>query len=142
MYADEPPDGSYVLATYRTDCDDVEKVWQRIDRNGGQEHGDWWEVRGGRAWCTYCGTTRELGPTGPDSWGVVCGLDDPEPYGVSQVLLWLDDECEPWAALESFARWLVSLDNPDPASAGFQERRAVTLIRIIDRARQALGEKE
>lgn len=41
--------------------------------------------------------------------------------------------------LEAFARWVVALDDPDPDSQGFQDRKAVTLGRIIDRAREALG---
>jgi hypothetical protein len=38
-----------------------------------------------------------------------------------------------------FARWVVSLDDPDPASAGQRERRTVTLTQIIERARAALS---
>ncbi len=40
---------------------------------------------------------------------------------------------------EDVLRWLVSLDDPDPDSQGFQDRKAVTLNQIIGRAREALG---
>ena len=40
---------------------------------------------------------------------------------------------------EEFARWVVELDNPDPDSDGFQERRSVGLGDITKRARKALG---
>lgn len=36
------------------------------------------------------------------------------------------------------AEWLVSLDDPDPSSAGNTERRTVTLSQIIERAREVL----
>ena len=38
--------------------------------------------------------------------------------------------------------WLVSLDDPDPESQGFQDRRTVTMTGIIQRARAALGKTE
>jgi hypothetical protein len=41
--------------------------------------------------------------------------------------------------LKEFARWLVSMDDPQDA-IGCTERQSVTLTKIIDRARQALGE--
>lgn len=41
-------------------------------------------------------------------------------------------------ALEEFARWVVALDDPEDVLAR-EERRTVTLTRIIDRAREALG---
>lgn len=34
-----------------------------------------------------------------------------------------------------FVAWLVSLDDPDPESRGFQDRRTVTLSDIIEKAR-------
>jgi hypothetical protein len=40
--------------------------------------------------------------------------------------------------LIAFAEWLVSMDDPDPDSAGFQARRTATLSQIIERARAAL----
>lgn len=40
--------------------------------------------------------------------------------------------------LGELARWLVSMDDPEDA-AGLEERRSVTLTRIIERAREALG---
>jgi hypothetical protein len=144
MYADEFPDGSYVLAEYRGHWDGPpearpdswQTVWQRQDRKPRQETGDWWEVCGPTWAQTPSGSVRVPPPSEPVGWGTVCGLDDPEPYGVSQVRLWRDDECEPWAAVARFARWLVSLDDPDPDSAGFQDRRVTTMTRIIERARQ------
>jgi hypothetical protein len=42
--------------------------------------------------------------------------------------------------LREFARWVVSLDDPDPQSQGFQDRRTVTMTTIIRRAEDALGE--
>lgn len=85
----EPPDGSYVRIAYQSGPGggEVEKVWVRNDRKAGQAWGDWWQVRGATGFCMSCGTTRQLGVTGPASWGEVCGLDDPEPYGISQTLL-------------------------------------------------------
>jgi hypothetical protein len=41
--------------------------------------------------------------------------------------------------LAAFARWLVAMDDPDNLD-GMAERRSITLTRIIDRARKALGE--
>jgi hypothetical protein len=40
--------------------------------------------------------------------------------------------------LDEFARWLVSMDDPDNLD-GMSERRTITLTRIIERAREALG---
>lgn len=37
-----------------------------------------------------------------------------------------------------FVKWIVSLDDPDPESEGFQDRRTTTLTDIIRRARKAL----
>jgi hypothetical protein len=88
--AREPGNGAVVLALYRGyhDHPDYEKVWRREDLNPGQTDGNWFEIRTASALCTHCGTMRQLGQTGPDSWGVVLGLDDPEPYGIGQVVLW------------------------------------------------------
>ncbi len=41
------------------------------------------------------------------------------------------------AALEGFARWVVSLDDPD--GPGFDARRSVTMHQIITKAREALN---
>lgn len=38
-----------------------------------------------------------------------------------------------------FVTWLASLDDPDPESQGFQDRRTVTLTQIVDRAKGVLG---
>jgi len=43
------------------------------------------------------------------------------------------------AALRELAQWLISMDDLEQP-AGLEARRTVTLTRIIDRARQALGE--
>lgn len=41
--------------------------------------------------------------------------------------------------LTALAEWLVSLDDPDPDSAGFRARRTVSLSDVIGQARIALG---
>lgn len=41
--------------------------------------------------------------------------------------------------LRDYAEWVVSLDDPDPLSAGAKERRSITLHQIIERARYALN---
>ena len=41
------------------------------------------------------------------------------------------------APLEDFARWVVSLD--DPEGPGFEARKAVTMAQIIGKARDALS---
>jgi hypothetical protein len=89
--AREPGNGAIVMALYRGyhGHPDYEKVWRREDLNPGQTDGNWFEIRTRSALCTHCGTTRQLGPAGPSSWGEVLGLDDPEPYGIGQVVLWL-----------------------------------------------------
>jgi hypothetical protein len=48
---------------------------------------------------------------------------------------WTNQEHE---RLLGVLRWLVSLDDPDPESDGFRDRRTVTLAKIIDLARQAV----
>lgn len=85
---DEPEDGALVLARYSSPRgDDFAIMWERADRNDNQRAGDWWQIRVPSAYCTHCRTTRQLGVAGPKSWGEVCGLDDPEPYGLSQTIL-------------------------------------------------------
>lgn len=44
----------------------------------------------------------------------------------------------PQEPLRELAEWLVTLDDPDPASQGFQDRRTTTMTQIIERARKAL----
>ncbi|MCC5574517.1 hypothetical protein IMZ11_02540 [Microtetraspora sp. AC03309] len=41
------------------------------------------------------------------------------------------------ASLEDFARWIVSLDDPD--GPGFEARKSVTMALIIRKAREALN---
>lgn len=77
--AREPGNGAIVLALYRGyhGRPDFERVWRREDRNPGQDTGNWYHVG------------RSVGePQGSASWGEVLGLDDPEPYGLGQVVLW------------------------------------------------------
>jgi len=88
---DEPGNGAIVLARYRSygdSRDEYEIVWRREDRKDGQETGDWFQISTPSAYCKTCRTTRQFGSTGPDSWGVVLGEDDPEPYGLAQIVLW------------------------------------------------------
>ena len=104
MIREEYPDGSLVLATYRgywsgqpgdQRGEDFEVVWQRADRiPRGDGPGDWFEVRGPMFVQTPAGTKVDARPRGPEPWGTVCGLDDPEPYGVDQVRLYTADEVE------------------------------------------------
>lgn len=42
--------------------------------------------------------------------------------------------------LYSFARWIVSLDDDDPDSPGRKERQTITLTKIVERAKEALGD--
>jgi len=42
--------------------------------------------------------------------------------------------------LQKFAEWIVSLDDDDPNSPGRRDRQVVTLTKIINRAREALGD--
>jgi Fe-S-cluster formation regulator IscX/YfhJ len=42
--------------------------------------------------------------------------------------------------LVDFAEWLISLDDDDPNSAGRKDRQTITLTKIIERAKEALGE--
>lgn len=86
----EPGNGAIVLAHYQAhnSHDEYEIVWRREDRTDNQERGSWFEIRTPGGFCTECGTTRRLGVTGPSSWGEVLGLDDEEPYGLGQVVLW------------------------------------------------------
>lgn len=67
--AREPGNGALVLALYRGyhGHPDYEKVWRREDLSPGQTDGNWFEIRTASALCTHCGTTRQLGQTGPDS---------------------------------------------------------------------------
>lgn len=86
----EPPNGSLVLAHYRSDQDrdhDYSRVWERNDRKDGQERGDWYEVEGPRFVQTEGGTIISDPSSSPESWGVVLGRDDPEPYGLGWDLL-------------------------------------------------------
>jgi len=74
------------------------------------------------------------------SWRqLVCEYNIPD--GLTDVAL-LVEKTERADRLEELARWLLSLDDPDPDSAGFQDRRVTTMTRIIERARQALGENK
>lgn len=40
--------------------------------------------------------------------------------------------------VHDFLTWIISLDDPDPASEGFQSRRVTTMTDIIRRAREAM----
>lgn len=42
--------------------------------------------------------------------------------------------------LRSLAEWLVSLDDDDPNSPGRQDRKTITLNKIISRAKESLGD--
>lgn len=42
--------------------------------------------------------------------------------------------------VREFARWIVSLDDDDPDSPGRKDRQTVNLTKIINRAKEALGE--
>jgi len=55
---------------------------------------------------------------------------------------YVEDEVAPseLERLRQFARWIVSLDDPDPKSQGFQDRKTVTMNTIVQQAREALGE--
>ncbi len=44
--------------------------------------------------------------------------------------------------IRDFLEWLVSLDDPDPESEGFQARRVTTMSDIVRRARTVLGKEE
>jgi hypothetical protein len=117
----EPPDGS------RIEWEGDRSTIYAAQRTDFPEHneGSWW---------MYGDSEHRW------SWRqLVCEYNIPD--GLTDVAL-LVEKTQRTDALEELARWLVSLDDPDPTSAGFQERRTVTMTRIIERARQALGEKE
>lgn len=48
-------------------------------------------------------------------------------------------EEKPQESVRDLVEWLATLDDPDPASQGFQDRRTVTLTQIVERAKKALG---
>ncbi len=87
--AREPGNGAIVLASYRgyNGRPDYEIVWRREDVASDQDSGTWWAIASPTGSCTHCRTTREIRPK-RSSWGEVLGYDDPEPYGLGQVVLW------------------------------------------------------
>lgn len=60
---------------------------------------------------------------------------------------YIDDEVSPSLLeleverLRKFAQWVVSLDDPDPQSQGFQDHQTTTMTSIIRQAREALGDQ-
>lgn len=44
--------------------------------------------------------------------------------------------------VHDFMAWIISLDDPDPESQGFADRRSVTMTQIIRRAKEAMGGAE
>lgn len=44
--------------------------------------------------------------------------------------------------VHDFVAWVLTLDDPDPESQGFQDRRTATMTEIIRRAREAMGVQE
>lgn len=115
----EPPDGGRIEFEYGDGFHAAYRQDQREDSH------DWW-LYGENGDCF--------------TWRRLIGEFELEPGGIT----YLAEKTERADRLEELARWLVSLDDPDPDpdSAGFQERRVTGMNQIITRARQALGEKE